>query len=248
MKSATLERKLTIVNNTESKAILADIKSSTPSFKAAVKELEAGKKFELTVSVVPPLTPGVVSGTIDIATGVTDMPKLQVPVSAYVTADVEITPNQLTLATNRPGAMQRQFFVRNNSARSLKISDLKASNEMLKVSILETQPVGMAYRVSLDIPADYQIPEKGDTITFSTDNTGMPVVTIPIKAAPAMTDVTAQFNAPNATRIATPITEKDVAAMQGQPKKDDSHAGHDHAAPAQPTTPAPAGTPTGQKK
>lgn len=247
MKSATLERKLTIVNNTETKAVLADIKSSSPSFKAEVKELEAGKKFELTVSVVPPLSPGVVSGTIDIATGVTDMPKLQVPVSAYVTADVEITPNQLTLATNRPGAMQRQFFVRNNSARSLKISDLKASNEILKVSILETQPVGMAYRVSLDIPADYQIPEKGDTITFKTDNTGMPNVTIPIKAAPAMTDVTAQFKAPGATRVVTPITEKDVAAMQGQPKKDD-HAGHDHAAPAQPTPPAPAGTPTDQKK
>jgi uncharacterized protein DUF1573 len=250
MKSATLERKLTVVNNTESKAVMTDVKSSSPSFKASVKELEPGKKFELTVSVVPPLSPGVVSGTIDIATGVTDMPKLQVPVSAYVTADVEITPNQLTLATNRPGAMQRQFFIRNNSPRSMKVTDLKASNEKLKVSILETQPVGMAYRVSLEIPADYQIPDKGDTITFKTDNDSVPNVTIPIKAAPAMTDVTSQFKSQTATRVVTPITEKDVAAMQNQPKKDD-HAGHDHAAPAPapatPVTPAPAGTSTGKK-
>jgi hypothetical protein len=210
MKSTTLERKLTVVNNTESKAVLTDIKSSSPSFKATAKELEPGKKFEVTVTAVPPLAPGVVSGTIDLSTGVSDMPKLQIPVSAYVTADVEVTPNQLTLAPT-PWAMQRQFFVRNNSSKSLKITDLKASNETLKVSILETQPVGMAYRISLDIPGDYQIPPAGDTITFKTDNTTMPTVTIPVRAAPAMTDVTSQFNAPNATKVTVPITEKDVA-------------------------------------
>ncbi len=246
MKSTTLERKLTIVNNTESKAALSDIKSSTPSFKASVKELESGKKFELTVAVVAPLSSGVVSGTIDLATGVSDMPRLQIPVSAYVTADVEVTPNQLTLATNRPGVMQRQFFIRNNSSKSLKVADLKSSSDKLKVSILETQPVGMAYRISLDIPADYQIPTDGDTITFKTDNSNMQSVSIPIKAAPALTDVTSQFKAPQATKVVTPITEKDVAAMQGQ----GSHAGHDHPtpAPANRAKPAPTGTQTGLKK
>lgn len=228
MNDSTLERKLTVVNNTEAKAVLADIKSSSPSFKATVKELDPGKKFELTVSIVPPLAPGVVSGTIDLNTGLTENPRLQIPVSAYVTADVEVTPNQLTLATARPGAMQRQFFIRNNSSKSLKVTDLKASNESLKVSILETQPVGMAYRVSLDIPANYQIPAAGDTITFKTDNSHMPLVTIPIKAAPAVTDVTTQFKP---TMNGAPVTEKDVAAMQAAQQKA-------AAAPAQPATPS----------
>ena len=48
-------------------------------------------------------------------------------------------------------------------------------------------------------------------------------------------------------KVGTPVTEKDVAAMQNQPKKDD-HAGHDHAMPPAQAAPAPAGTATGQKK
>lgn len=225
MKSATLERKLTIVNNTEDKANLTNVKSSSASFKGTVRELEAGKKFELTVAVVPPLSSGVVSGNIEIDTGVKDMPKLQIPVNAYVTADVEVTPNQLTLPTNRPAAMQRQFFVRNNSSTSMKVSDLKSTNDKLKVSILETQPVGMAYRISLDVPADYQIPPGGDKITFKTDNANMPSIVIPIVAAPAPPNISAQFKpaltpsaAPGAAPAGKPTPASPVGASTGAKK------------------------------
>ncbi len=198
--STSLERKLTIVNNTEQKIILGEITCSNPAFKATSSVLEEGKKFELTVSIVPPIkSTGPVTGTVDIVTGLSEAPKLQIPVNAYVTADVDVTPNQLTVQANRTGNLQRQFFIRNNTVNPVKISDAAASNEALKVSVVETQPVGKAYRLTVDIPENYQIADGGDKISFKTDNPNVPEISIPISQAPNMADVQQQFQGAKAT-------------------------------------------------
>lgn len=198
--SASMERKLTIVNNTEDKVTVSEAKSSNPSFKATVNTLEEGKKYELVVTVVPPLASGPVTGNIELTTTLADMPKMLVPVNAYVTADVDVTPNQLTLPSNRNGNIQRQFFIRNNTPNPIKVSDLASTNENLKLSIIETQPVGKAYRLTVDIPQEYAVASGGDKITLKTDNTSVPMLTIPINSAPSVADVTKQFGVtPNQT-------------------------------------------------
>lgn len=193
-KDTTLERRLTIVNNTEDPVALKGVRVSNPSFKAETKVLEEGKRFELIVNVVPPLATGPVTGTIEIDTNLDGTPKVTIPVNAYVTADVDVTPNQLTLPATRQGKLQRQFFIRNNTIKPVKLSDLKASNENLKLTLVETQPVGKSYRLTVEIPEEYQVADGGDTIVFKTDNEAVPEITIPITQAPSRNDIARQFS------------------------------------------------------
>lgn len=228
--SASMERKLTIVNNTEEKVTVSDPKSSNPSFKATVNPLEEGKKFELVVTVVPPLASGPVTGNIELTTTLADMPKMLIPVNAYVTADVDVTPNQLTLPANRNGNIQRQFFIRNNTPNPVKVSDLASTNENLKLSIVETQPVGKAYRLTVDIPQDYVVASGGDKITLKTDNKSVPTLTIPINSAPSIADVTKQFGT-------TPTQTTPGAATPAAPAAPAAGAATGTAAGAKPATP-----------
>jgi hypothetical protein len=180
---AAMVRKLTIVNNVDGPAKLTGIKVPSDSFKAEVKELEPGKKFELTVSLVPPLKPGPVYGNIEVATGITEMPILKIPVNAFIVADVDVTPNQLALPQARVAALQRQLYVRNNVQTAVKLSDLQCTNSALTLDLRETQP-GVAFLITVNIPTEYKPSPGGDTITFKTDRASLPLVTVPITEIP----------------------------------------------------------------
>src|SRR5690606_2647163 len=76
-----LVRKLTVVNNLETPIKPGSPTSNTPKLKAELTTLEEGKKYELVVSLVPPLDSGNITGRITIPTGSTEVPTLEV--SAY---------------------------------------------------------------------------------------------------------------------------------------------------------------------
>jgi len=174
-------RRLTVVNNMEGVAALTDIRSTNPAFSVESKVIEPGKKFELIVSLVPPLKPGSNRGKIELSTGIPEMPTLQVPVSAHVTADVDVTPDRLTLRTNRDEELSHQFRIRNFSQAPVTISDLSGSNPALKFSLKDKKPSkpGTEFQLTVVIPVDYKYSE-GDKITFKTDCPTVPELTIPI--------------------------------------------------------------------
>lgn len=206
----SLERRLTIVNNMPDPIELKDIKSTAPDFKAEVKAIEAGKKYELIVSLGQVTGQGVKAGSITMNTGLKDMPSLQVPVNAYVVADVDVIPRTLTLPQAASGMLQREIYVRNNGKKPLKISDLAASNPSLKVNLMETQP-GTSFSIKLEIPEKFQVAAKGEQIKFKTDHPAFPEVTIPIVAS----NYTPPVSAPPAAVV--PATAQKPAAAPAKP-------------------------------
>lgn len=178
-----LTRKLTIINNMEGEAKLTDVRSTNPSFDVETTVIEPGKKFELTVSVVSSLLPGDNRGTIEMSTGITEMPTLSVPVRAYVMSEVDVNPTTVTLRGQQLRDMKRRLTVQNNTKKPLKISDLKTSNPALKVALQETRP-GTRFMITVDIPVGYEVPSGGDKITFKTDSPVAPEVTVPVTEAP----------------------------------------------------------------
>lgn len=173
-------RKVTISNNTDKPAKLSIKESSNPAFKAEIVEVETGKKFDLNVTAQGALTSGMVSAMLTVETGLEEVPSVTVPVSAYITAEVEVAPNRLSLPMNRTAPLQRHLYINNNNAnKPLKISDVATSNPALKHTLTEVKP-GTSFRITLDIPADYKIASTGDTVTFKTDNATVPTVTVPI--------------------------------------------------------------------
>jgi hypothetical protein len=176
-KDPTLAQTLTIVNNMETNAELTEIRSTNPLFQAKVVPLEAGKKFELKVAFASAPSPGSVAGTIEMATGIKEMPTLSVPVNAYITPDVEVMPPNLALPQDLPTASNRQLFIQNNSKTPIKVSDLQSSNPDLKLALEEMQ-AGMKYKINVDVPPGYKAPPGGDKITFKTDNSSTPEVLV----------------------------------------------------------------------
>jgi len=175
----TPTRKLTIVNNVEGDLKLADIQSTNPAFQAEVTPIEPGRKYELTVSIVEALKSGNNAGKINISTGIAETPTLVVPVYAYITSPVDVTPAQLALPVVRSEDLTRHFYVRSNNNKPLKISDLKSSSPDLKLQLTDIRN-SLTYRLTVDVPASYKPGDGNDTISFKTDNGTVPVVSIPI--------------------------------------------------------------------
>lgn len=175
-----MERKLTILNNTDEPFEISRVESDNPCFRAEVRELEKGKKYEMTVVTVPPLRIGSTVGTISFATGLRDTPKGTVSVNAYVPSPVQVTPTQHTLpATPLNTPLQRFVSIRNNTPTPLKISGLATSNPQLRAT-LEEQIPGQSFRVVIDIPAGFQLQRNGETISMKTDNATMPEIVVPL--------------------------------------------------------------------
>ena len=185
-KEGPMVRKLTIANNTEAPVKLGEAKSNNPAFKSELKELEAGKKWELSVTLAPAQPTGVQSGMIELETGIADLPKVQIACSAYLVADVDVVPNKMMLPAVRTVSMQRDFYVRNNGSKPLKLTDVAASNPLMKATVQETQ-AGMAFRITMEVPPEYKVGKDGDKITFKTDHPNYPTITIPITEAPIST-------------------------------------------------------------
>lgn len=190
-----LVRKLTVVNNVEGMAELTNVRSSHPAFSVETKTIEPGKKFELIVTLVPPLKPGRNSGKIEFSTGISDKPTMSVPVSAFVTAEIDVMPPKLAVASERTKDLSRQFTIRNYSKKPVKITDLVTSNPALKVAMTETK-AGMNFRVTVTVPATYVIPAGGDKITFKTDCPAVPEVTVPIIARSTRRKITSAKSNP----------------------------------------------------
>ncbi len=188
-KQQSLKRKITIVNNMDEPANITNVRSTNPVFKADVRTIEPGRKFELTVTLASTPRRGGNSGRIEMATGVKAQPKLSVTASVYVMGDVDVYPNRLLLFGNRARQQQRLITVRNNTEQPLKISELKCTNPKLKVQLKEIIP-GRQYRVNVTIPADCKLSPGGDRITFKTDCPSVPEVTIPVAEYKPRTRVT----------------------------------------------------------
>lgn len=175
-----MTRKLTIVNNIEGQMKLENLISSNPAFKVDLTPIEEGKKYEMTVTLAPPLQTGSNNGKITLTTGLDETPQLEVTAFAVVTSPVDVTPTELAVQPERAADMTRQLYVRSNDGKAVKISDLTASNPDLKVRAQDMK-AGTTYRIAIEIPASYKPSAQGDTITFKTDHPAVPMITVPIK-------------------------------------------------------------------
>jgi hypothetical protein len=181
-----LERRVTITNNLETPADLTDVHCTNPVFAVKTKVVQPGKKFELTVTIVGPLQPGMNYGAIQAATGVDEMPNLSIPVQASRLADVEVLPPELLLPRTLPTELKSQLTIRNHSQTPLDITDLTVSNPALQVEIEEGQDA-TSYILHLTVPAGTELAATGEKITFKTGLASQPEVAVPIRlrAVPA---------------------------------------------------------------
>jgi len=175
----SLVQRVTVKNNTEKDVELSGLRSTDPILSPELTVIEPGKKFEVAVRFASPPKQGQTSATIELTSNLPEMPKVTIPVSAFVAPDVEVMPATLSLPAEQQTAMTRQLNIRNNAKTPLELSDLQVSNPAVKVK-METTQAGTLYKINVELPADYKVSPQGDKITFKTTNPNMPEVTVPI--------------------------------------------------------------------
>ena len=98
---------------------------------------------------------------------------------ALVPEVIEVTPPNLGIPAGSRVPVKRQFYVRNNDPKPLKISDVKATQPGVRCSVTESQP-GKVFQIVVDFPANFKPTVDGDRVSFKTDNSLIPVINVPI--------------------------------------------------------------------
>lgn len=178
-----LVRKVTIVNNMDEPMSLTNLRSSNPVFRVETREIEAGKKIEMTITLVPPLKQGSNYARIEASTGVSEQPSLLFNASVYVAPEVAVTPRQIVLGAARRALTTRFIYVRNSGTRTVKVTEAKSSNPAITADI---GPVGNGknVKITVKIPKDCTISPQGETLTILTDHPSFASFQIPIRITP----------------------------------------------------------------
>ncbi len=157
-----------------------DLKSSNPMFKPELTELERGAKYNLTITATPPFRMGTNYATIELTTGVVEVPTLQVQCTLLMSPEIEVTPDKLVVPV-AGASTKRPIQIRNNGKSRMQLISAACTNPAVSVQLREIQP-GLSWTVMVDIPAGYQpVAAGGDVITIDTDSASRPRIAVPLE-------------------------------------------------------------------
>ncbi len=180
-----LTKVATVINNTKEKMTLELDKSPRPEpYKVTLKELEPGKKVEITVEVDrSKLKDGQNSSNLRLKTGLESEPMVMIPVIVYQPPIVELKRKILMVqaepVTDTPLVLPVQY----NGEGTMKLSEARSSHPDLATEILamETDP-GRLFQVTVTVPAGWSL-DPGDKaeLTLITDVKGSETIDVPIR-------------------------------------------------------------------
>jgi thiol-disulfide isomerase/thioredoxin len=204
------ERVVNITNNRDEPLKLTLVPSTDSKFKYDLVEKTPGKQFDLHVTAAPPFEEGTLKSTLTINTNVEDQKDIQVEVLATVPARLEVQPAVVTLTRARSeGApvegLSRVIKFTNYGKTPTKVLEATVDDPAVTVSVTERK-AGEAYTIQVQMPAGYDPPPPGRTITLKTDDAQKPIITVPIQAPP-----------PSPPTIAERQKAKPVESLVGQP-------------------------------
>ena len=174
-----VEKIITLTGNLDAPLEITDLTSSNKIFTVEKREKTPGKVYEIVVKAVPPFAPGSNSGRITMKTNYPENPTPEFQALALIPEVIEVTPPNLGIPAGSRVPVKRQFYVRNNDPKPLKISDVKATQPGVRCTVTESQP-GKVFQIVVDFPANFKPTVDGDRVSFKTDNSLIPVINVPI--------------------------------------------------------------------
>ena len=174
-----------IVNQLEQPVTLTGIEGITPSFRAELNPVKAGKEFELKITTVPPFGASSVSAPLTIKTSSSEAPTISVLAQLIVQQPVVATPERITLpAGPLPAATSYVVVVRNNGKNALVLSDA-ATNVPGGVVSVQENPAAKLFHVIVKFPAGFELkPEQNVELSVKSNHPKFSVIRVPIVATP----------------------------------------------------------------
>lgn len=203
-------RTLKVENHMNEPVKLAIDPPDNDKFAYELKQVEEGKKWELTVRTKPPYEPGLVRSNLRIHTSVNDPKFVDVRVTATKPDRLRVVPTKILLTRSnnvRPGQQQtiyRHINFENYGDKPVKVLEATVDDPKVTTQIHERQ-AGKEYQVVVQFPADYEAPPEGKTVTLKTDDDEHPEFKVPIEQYPR-----------RRTRVAKPAQQRVEQAKQDQ--------------------------------
>lgn len=183
-----LTRTARAINQTEEpmKLRLVEGQPASQQFEITIKELEAGKSAEITVTARQPLSHGHHRANFRVATGLSTMPELVVPCSLFQPPPIEIQRALVYVPHTRSGEQEYKIPIRYNDTGRMKILSVEASHPGLETSFREMEgDPGRAFEVTVKVPDDWAIPaDQPERIVVKTDVASQPELLIPVRMQP----------------------------------------------------------------
>ena len=174
-----------VINNTDQPITVSPPECNNPALAVTITNTQPGKEFQLTVSLVPPLTARNITGQITLKTSSTNAPVVNLPVYANVQASVLVMPKPVLLPlTPLQNQVPVSFTIQNNSANALTLSEPAINVPGVDFQIKPTQ-IGRVYYVTLTFPQGFEL-HQGQPVVFTvkTSNPKFPVIEVPIVQGP----------------------------------------------------------------
>ncbi len=175
-----LNRVITLTNNTDSPVELDILGSATGGpFKAELKEIEKGQKYELIITGKAPFAEQNSRANFKLRTNIKDQPTIDIPVTAFVPPRVEIRPKDIIIPQASDKAATRNITVKFNTSDDLKV--LSGTVDAENVSVEIERRANNQFKVTANFPANYVPPTKGHTLTLKTDDPKNAEIKVSIK-------------------------------------------------------------------
>lgn len=146
-------------------------------FEASLEEITPGQEYKLSVTTRPPLNAGLNSTNVVLQTGDDRFPTMTIPVTAYSSERVSVSPPQLVVASNATGPQARVVRLNYLPDTPVKILSATSSTPGILVQTLQTgttPPMNGMFafqQLRVTLPAFNDIPENGAEVVIETDAT-----------------------------------------------------------------------------
>ncbi len=169
-----------IVIQTDTAVILSNAVAASPLVTAGLREVKAGKEYELTVTAKPPFTTGTSWANVVVNTSSTNTPTLTVPVMVRAQPAIQITPSQIALNLLADRWTTNRVNIHSTTTNVLTLANPKASDSRIQVDLRPTGPRGM-FSLLVAFPPGFKLDagEKAE-VTVESNHPRFPVIKIPI--------------------------------------------------------------------
>lgn len=217
--------------------------TGNPQIQAELNEIEAGEKYEVTVTAAPPWPDATLRGALQIETGVEQEPVKNIPIYATLLPRLQTVPQRFTLRANTPSELKLVARLNWDDDKPGKVLEATVNDPQLTAR-LEDQNNQQV--VVLDVPAGYKpTSSAGTQVTLKTDDPAVPTLKIPVfvmgrqpqPAAPGIAPPARAAAQPGA--VAQPARLREPAATRAQAAPSPTNV----ATPAPTSAPAPQAPP-----
>ena len=173
-----------LVNRTDDPITMSNPVSTKRFLTVTMKEIKPGQEYELVITAQAPFNPGASWGSVTVHTSLASTPTFAVPVMVSVVPAVQVYPAQIVINLLPGRWTTNRVTIHGTTTNLLSLSNPKASDSRIQVSLLPMGPKGM-FNLLVAFPPDFQLePGKHAEVTVESNHPRFPLITVPIMQYP----------------------------------------------------------------